>query len=137
MTRGAYGALPFGLGSFALVPINGSIRSTRVLGDETMVLEMSRTGPPPYRREEVTIASGGVLLAGTLLIAEGSGPRPGIVLVHGSGAGDRTHWEYRSWADFYARRGIAALVYDRRGEGDSLGNAGLLACVKNLSRIGG
>ncbi|MCH7781195.1 MAG: amidohydrolase family protein, partial [Acidobacteria bacterium] len=115
--------LPFGVGEFELLPANGGIRSTQTFGDdETMTLELARAGKAPYQREEIFIESAGARLAGTLLLPRGKDRWPGIVLLHGSGVGDRTRWEYRSWADFYARRGIATLIYDRRGQGESTGN---------------
>jgi pimeloyl-ACP methyl ester carboxylesterase len=43
-------------------------------------------------------------------------------MVHGSGPRGRSVWEYRSLGDLFARRGIAALVYDKRGVGDSTGD---------------
>jgi len=44
-----------------------------------------------------------------------------VVIVHGSGAQGRTEWRYRSLGDLFAHRGIAALVYDKRGVGASGG----------------
>lgn len=115
--------LPFGVGEFELLPADGGIRSTQTFGDdETMTLELVRAGKAPYQREEIFIESAGARLAGTLLLPRGKDRWPGIVLLHGSGVGDRTRWEYRSWADFYARRGIATLIYDRRGQGESTGS---------------
>ncbi len=43
-----------------------------------------------------------------------------VVLVHGA-AGGRRDW-YRAFAVHYVEAGLAALVYDRRGHGDSTGN---------------
>jgi pimeloyl-ACP methyl ester carboxylesterase len=61
-----------------------------------------------------------VRLAGTLLSPRGDGPFPAVVLMHGSNPGERDF--YRLYADRFARVGIAALVYDRRGSGASTGN---------------
>ncbi|MER6571559.1 prolyl oligopeptidase family serine peptidase [Streptomyces sp. NPDC001093] len=71
-------------------------------------------------RQEVTFrGGGGLLLHGTVLSKDGApGPRPGIVLVGGSGSGPRE--EYRQEAEAFARAGITTLVYDKRTAGYSL-----------------
>jgi len=73
-----------------------------------------------YRREEVRFRSGEVSLAGTLLVPPGAGPHPAVVLTHGSGPTDRQG--LLLMADLFARNGIAALAYDKRGSGDSSGS---------------
>ena len=58
-------------------------------------------------------------LAGKLILPNGAGPFPAVVLVHGSGkqsAVDTYHNGY-----FFASHGIATLVYDKRGTGRSAG----------------
>jgi pimeloyl-ACP methyl ester carboxylesterase len=85
------------------------------------------TGEVPYAEETVTVeAAPGVTLEGTLTVPEGEGPFPGVVLVSGSGPQDRDetilgHRPFLVWADYFARRGIAALRYDERGVGASTG----------------
>jgi fermentation-respiration switch protein FrsA (DUF1100 family) len=85
--------------------------------------------PFPYISEELAIEGGapGVLLAATLLIPEGEGPFPAVVLVTGSGPQDRDetileHKPFLVIADFLARRGIAVLRYDDRGVAASTGD---------------
>ncbi|HEX4079064.1 MAG TPA: CocE/NonD family hydrolase [Rhizomicrobium sp.] len=66
-----------------------------------------------------TFLSGGVKLVGRLVMPEGNGKAPVVVLVHGS--------EHDSALDFYALQrmfpaeGIGAFVYDKRGTGSSGG----------------
>ncbi len=75
----------------------------------------------PYKKEDVSFHNGAVTLSGTLLIPRTPGTHPAIVLVHGSLA--ETRWgTIMFFADRFARRGIAALVYDKRGTGDSTGD---------------
>ena len=74
-----------------------------------------------YREEEVRFRNGDVDLAGRLLVPEGRGPHPAIVLVHGWGARTRNDVG-KIAADVFARHGIAALVYDKRGPGGSAGD---------------
>jgi pimeloyl-ACP methyl ester carboxylesterase len=72
-----------------------------------------------YRAEEVRFDSGGFRLAGTLYTPRGGEPHPAVVIVHGSGP--ETRGEYAFYARLFARNGIAALVYDKRGAGASTG----------------
>lgn len=67
----------------------------------------------------LTIRSGPGCLSGTLVIPEGRGPHPAVVIVHGSGPQGRADGFYRQWGAWFARRGIAALIYDKRGVGES------------------
>lgn len=73
---------------------------------------------------DVTIDGGDVRLAATLVLPPGPGPHPGVVLVHGSTpqTRDSLFGLYRSVAAGLAQRGVAALVYDKRGCGDSSGD---------------
>jgi fermentation-respiration switch protein FrsA (DUF1100 family) len=70
------------------------------------------------REREVTIP-GPVQLEGTLTLPAGDGPFPGLVIVHGSGAGDRDgslgpNKPYRDLAQGLAQRGVAVLRYEKR-----------------------
>lgn len=73
-----------------------------------------------YRQEEVSFRNGDAALAGTLYIPSGKGSHPAVIFVHGSGPDSRE--QYRFYADLFARRGIAALIYDKRGVGASTGD---------------
>ena len=102
--------------------------------------------PPAVAREEIRFRNGAVSLAGTLIKPLGAPPYPAVVLVHGSGPQGRERWAYRSVGDLFARHGVAALVYDKRGVGESKGDmttatfddlAGdVVAAVEALSRRG-
>ena len=74
----------------------------------------------PYRTEEVSFQNREDKLAGSLFIpTDGKGKHPAIVFMHGSGPEGR--YASRFLADMFARRGIAALIYDKRGVGGSTG----------------
>lgn len=75
---------------------------------------------PPYSREQVTFQNGRIKLAGELFLPASGAPLPAIIHMHGSG--DNPRWVYYFFADFFARRGIACLVFDKRGNGGSSGN---------------
>jgi len=96
-------------------------------------LTLKETGAPArvarkallYREEQVHFGfTNGVMLAGTLLTPTTKGPHPAVVLLHGSGQQDRNGYlsVMRFAADHFARHGIAALIYDKRGSGASNGN---------------
>lgn len=77
-----------------------------------------------FRSADVTIDAGAVTLAGTLLTPLDEAPAPAVILVPGSGAATRNgSWNmYRSIGEHLAERGIAVLLYDKRGVGGSTGD---------------
>lgn len=76
----------------------------------------------PYIVEDVRFQNGTAILAGTLVRPNKSGQFPAVVFTHGSGNQTRSETFYRSRAYWFARNGIAALIYDRRGKGASKGD---------------
>lgn len=79
--------------------------------------------------QEVTFASAGVRLSGTLTVSAGSDRRPCVVLLGGSGQVDRDENLGRlpynvmgQLAGHLAGRGIGSLRYDKRGVGASQGD---------------
>jgi uncharacterized protein len=75
--------------------------------------------PAAYKESEVTVGTGQWILPATLTMPFGPGPVPAVVLVHGSGPGDRdaTVGQIKQFKDLalgLASRGIAVLRYDKR-----------------------
>lgn len=70
-----------------------------------------------FAHEDVTFTSHGVSLAGSVIIPKTGPIHAAVVFVHGSGKQRRN----LHWAERFAADGIAALVYDKRGAGDSGG----------------
>ncbi len=71
--------------------------------------------------ERAITVPGPVPLPGTLTRPAGNGPFPGIILVHGSGAGDRDETlgpnkTFRDLAWGLASRGVVVLRYDKRAK---------------------
>jgi dienelactone hydrolase len=72
--------------------------------------------------EPVSFTGGdGVRLSGELLAPAGGGRHPAVVMIGGSGASSRE--AYREQAEFLAEHGVAALIYDKRGAGESGGSS--------------
>lgn len=67
--------------------------------------------------EEITFESHGTLLAGSVVLPNTGNIRAAIVFVHGSGKQSRN----LALAEKFAAAGIASLVYDKRGAGQSGG----------------
>ena len=82
----------------------------------------SRTLPTvtPFEERDITFASGPVTLAGTLLLPRTGNSLRAVVFLHGSGAEGR--WASRFLAAQLANRGIASLIFDKRGVGGSSGD---------------
>ncbi|MGE3077031.1 MAG: alpha/beta hydrolase [Dehalococcoidia bacterium] len=72
-----------------------------------------RARPAPFE-------SGGMRLAGELFTPEASGPHPAVVLLHGAGMGTRDY--LGPYVEAFVAAGLAAFVFDRRGEGESEGS---------------
>ena len=68
---------------------------------------------------DLRFSNGDVTLSGTLVLPGTSGPHPAVVFIHGSGRNTRDHAKF--FADTFASHGIAGLVYDKRGVGESTG----------------
>ncbi len=73
------------------------------------------------RSQEIRFTNGGITLAGRLYLPRGgTPPYPAVVITHGANKQPRKEGEY--YARFFAKNGIAALAYDKRGSGQSGGN---------------
>jgi dienelactone hydrolase len=68
--------------------------------------------------EAVHVANGNVTLAGTLVLPDGLQRHPAVVLFHGSGPQQRDLFTAR----WFAKQGVAALAYDKRGVSESTGD---------------
>lgn len=73
----------------------------------------------PIKKEEVQFTSGDITLVGTLVMPITQGPHPVIAWIHGRGG---TLREESQRTRLLAQRGIASLIYDKRGSGKSTGD---------------
>lgn len=100
------------------------LRFTATAGEVTgLVLEgdgpEARGRRIQLRERELVFRNGDVSLSGSLVLPDGPGPHPAVVIVHGSGPLTRRGPRYM--AHLFAHRGIPALAYDKRGTGRSTG----------------
>jgi pimeloyl-ACP methyl ester carboxylesterase len=72
--------------------------------------------------EELRWQNGPVELVGTLHLPTGDGPHPAAVFLHGAGGWTREDELFRVHAERLAARGLALLIYDKRGCGASTGD---------------
>lgn len=81
-------------------------------------------GEQLYQIEEVRIESDHASLAGTLLTPLTDASAPAVVVIPGSGPATRNgSWNmYRHLGEYLVQRGLAVLLYDKRGVGGSTGN---------------
>ena len=109
------------------IVLDGAIEGDLIQGKFTDggahgTFKLHRTIPEalPYSTRSVTFHNREVTLEGTVCVPRTGGKHPGLVLLHGSGS--QTRWvTNRYHAEQFARAGIAALAYDKRGCGDSTG----------------
>jgi hypothetical protein len=101
--------------------LDATLRGDSLLGEmhwQQLVarLALARRGPAaalPYREDTVTFEHQGVRLSGEILVPVTGGPHPAVVLIHGSHSPSRD--DYWAFAEKFARNGVAALIYDKRG----------------------
>lgn len=113
-------------------PVELRVKFIRDSNGEVTELVWNRNGFPEviaprtklYHEEAIQFRNGSITLAGTLRVPSTKGPYPAVVLTHGSGGLTRNGpgANYLFLADYFARNGIAALTYDKRGVGASTGN---------------
>lgn len=104
------------IGTFEADRIHGSISTPGVTASGAVQLLRWSGEAVPYRTEQVRFANGEVPLRGTLFVPNTKGPHPAVVLLHGSGPQTRESY-IRYFADQFARKGFAALIYDKRNTG--------------------
>ena len=114
---------------YALAAVNVSMRfreGNLIDGLHTTV--DYRYDPPAYvdrakfEAKEVSVGEGKAALPGTLCVPKGATNLPALVLVHGSGPGDRDeslrdNRPFRDIAEGLASQGIAVLRYEKRTHG--------------------
>lgn len=120
------GALAVGLAALAWWLRRGDARWTRGLGIVIMgtlvltALATLRREAGSYRRQTVSFTAEGLPRVGTLYRPRNApGSAPAVVVLHGSG--DIRRGGYHFLARRFAEHGFVALIFDKRGVGDSPG----------------
>lgn len=115
-----------GSAMYVPAPVHARVRFRRDDEGEVVSVEWSEvdgaalSGPrSAVVEEDVAFESDGHRLAGTLLRPEGPGPFPAAVVLPGSNWTDREAG--RRDAEILVSFGMAALIYDKRGNGESEG----------------
>jgi dienelactone hydrolase len=108
------------------------------LGASSIVVHDSRAQAPAggsaFTTRDVRWDNDGATLVGTVYVPEGAGPFPAVLLVHAAGRSTRKDWPYVNHAELFARNGIVALVYDKRGTGQSTGTFDRFPNLGELTR---
>ncbi|HXD34735.1 MAG TPA: alpha/beta fold hydrolase [Pyrinomonadaceae bacterium] len=113
---------PFGKATLAVDPPMGEMIGT-IEATPSIQIHLKRAFKPaaiPFNTADVQFRNGNVTLAGTLVTPATAGPHPAIVWIHGRGKSGRN--DFRGFARIMAQRGIASLIYDKRGVGQSTGD---------------
>jgi len=74
----------------------------------------------PLRTEDVQFRNKDVTLSGTLVMPATPGPHAAVIWIHGRSKVARN--AFRGFARILAQRGVASLIYDKRGVGASTGD---------------
>jgi uncharacterized protein len=112
---------------FTLMPGRDSIESMRAVSGDGPAERVTRLSA--WTDEDVSIEGPGGRLSGTLMTPPGPGPWAAVVLIHGAAGGRRD--VYRLFGEHFVQAGLAALVYDRRGRGESAGDPELTFADKS------
>ncbi len=89
------------------------------IGIDSATFRLRKTNKPAIKQIEVGFSNKEATLSGTLLLPEGKGKFPVIIFMHGGAPEDRM--AYWGPAMQFLAKGIAALIYDKRGVGKSRG----------------
>jgi pimeloyl-ACP methyl ester carboxylesterase len=121
------------------ITFDGSVRGDLLVGEIRITTFRSpitlRRGVPPTQYREIPVtfrsADASLTLGGKIIAPRGGGPFPAVIFVTGSDPDTRDAWLYE--AELLAKRGIASLLYDKRGVGESSGASHDLASWDDLA----
>lgn len=97
---------------------NGALNTLRIVPGEKVADKVSDT-TIKYKEQNITVETGNVRLPGKLMLPDGKGNFPVVVLVHGSGPQDKDesigpNKVFKDLAEGLAKRDIVTFRYDKR-----------------------
>ena len=114
---------------------DGALRGTIRITSYTSPIRLVRTAANTASALEPAIhflsESDSLSLGGKLVLPAGRGPFPAVIFVTGSDPDTREAWQLEARA--LAKRGVASLLYDKRGVGESSGASHDLASWDDLA----
>lgn len=99
---------------------NGALNTLRIVpGQPVSIEKTTNIIKSLYKEKDITVSTGDFHLPGKLMLPEGKGPFPLVILVHGSGMVDKDETigpnkVFLDIANGLAKNGIATLRYDKR-----------------------
>jgi dienelactone hydrolase len=94
----------------------------QISGSEQRMLESSELEDIDFQEIEFQNVEQNLGLAGMLLVPEGEGPFPAVVIIHGSGSSHRGNGWYLTLVDYLQKNGVVVLLPDKRGSEKSEGD---------------
>ena len=93
--------------------VTTGLRLRRADGTESLATRVQ------LRKEQVFFQQADAKLSGTLILPPSKGRKPAIILLHGSGPLTRN--SFGPYPHFFSSLGLAVLIFDKRGTGESTG----------------
>lgn len=112
---------------------DGTLRGEIRITSYRSPITLRRAEPQSSREPSIVFYSNGdsLRLGGKLILPTGKGPFPAVVFVTGSDPDTREAWQVEARA--LAEKGVASLLYDKRGVGESSGASHDLASWDDLA----
>jgi pimeloyl-ACP methyl ester carboxylesterase len=113
--------------------MEGTLRGTLQITSyrSSIVLHRDNRAPEPEDSIHFFSAADSLRLGGKLILPKGRAPFPAVVFVTGSDPDTREAWQLEALA--LAEKGVASLLYDKRGVGESSGASHDLASWDDLA----
>ena len=120
------------------IVFDGDLKDGTLLGElritsyrSPITLKRSQSASPREPSISFHSSNDSLRLGGKLILPEGNGPFPAAIFVTGSDPDTREAWRVEARA--LAERGVASLLYDKRGVGESSGASHDLASWDDLA----
>ncbi|WP_262420256.1 alpha/beta hydrolase family protein [Flagellimonas meishanensis] len=121
------------LGSISLEIKNNGAQGKFIWHKDTLNVNLNRVEDNlSYKEEDISFNNGTNVLKGTLILPKyGEAKSPVVVFISGSGCS--TRWWGMYWANELSKIGVASLLYDKRGCGESTGTSWTNSSLNDLA----